>query len=106
MRHELGPLLAPPTCGASAPSTLRESSLDIALTLGNGSRKLAQQSLEYADRQLAAAELNAPGTDLVSYDLASGMLRAAWTAMQEHDYAEARALSNKAVRLAAALDRE
>ncbi len=106
MRYELGPLLAPPTCGASAPSTLRESSLDIALTLGDGSRKLAQQSLEYADRRLAAAELNAPGTDLVTCDLASGMLRAAWEAMQEHDYAAARAFSDKAASLATVLDPE
>lgn len=97
---ELGALPALPTCAASAVSTPPESSVDIAVTLSDSSRKLAQQSLEYADRRLAAAEPTAPGTDRGTYDVATGMLRAASAAMQAHDYAAARALSDKAARLA------
>jgi hypothetical protein len=102
---ELRTLPAVSGCRA-AESQQPESPVDMALTLGNGSRRLAQQSLEYADRRFAAAEANAPGADPGTYDAATEMLHAAWQAMQAHDYAAARAFSDKAARLATALDPE
>ena len=106
MRVELATLTAPPASEASAASTPPESPVDIALTLSGSSCNSAEQSLETADRRLAAVERTTPGINHGTYDEATRMRHAAWAAMQAHDYVAARALSDKAARLAAALNPE
>lgn len=81
-----------------------KSSVDISLTNSFAARNGAEQSLKEADRRLAMAQAaGIGGKNALTYDQAVAIQRMAQTAMQQHDYAAAQALGNKAGRLAAVI---